>query len=135
MVDAKEIQFMYDSQAPAAAEGDLYISDFSAMESATGVLCAPLPPSVSELVMEEAFTANDVEDSALEAEPAPIEPDASTLPTSMQGVIGSSESLLEVYRVIDRVADTTCTILITGESGTGKELVARAVHRASQRDG
>jgi transcriptional regulator with PAS, ATPase and Fis domain len=57
----------------------------------------------------------------------------STLPKSMNGVVGMSESLVEVYRMVDRVADTTCTILITGESGTGKENVARAVHRSSQR--
>lgn len=58
----------------------------------------------------------------------------STLPKSMQhGVVGMSESLVEVYRMVDRVADTTCTILITGESGTGKENIARAVHRTSER--
>jgi transcriptional regulator with PAS, ATPase and Fis domain len=51
----------------------------------------------------------------------------------MTDVIGSSNSLVEVYEVIDRVADTECTVLITGESGTGKELVARAVHNASDR--
>lgn len=56
-------------------------------------------------------------------------------PRSMAGVIGCAESLVDVYRVVDRVADTTCTILITGESGTGKELVARAVHDASPRAG
>jgi transcriptional regulator with PAS, ATPase and Fis domain len=55
------------------------------------------------------------------------------LPRSMRGVIGNAESMLDVYRVIDRVADTSCTVLVTGESGTGKELVARAVHFASKR--
>ena len=65
-----------------------------------------------------------------EAKPAIRE---STLPKSMHGVVGMSEGLVEVYRMVDRVADTTCTILITGESGTGKENVARAVHRTSQR--
>ncbi len=55
------------------------------------------------------------------------------LPISMHGVIGLSESLVDVFRVIDRVADTMCTVLVTGESGTGKELVARAVHRTSLR--
>jgi transcriptional regulator with PAS, ATPase and Fis domain len=54
-------------------------------------------------------------------------------PRCMGGAIGSSEVLTDVYRVIDRVADTNCTVLITGESGTGKELVARAVHESSQR--
>jgi transcriptional regulator with PAS, ATPase and Fis domain len=51
----------------------------------------------------------------------------------MDGVVGHSEVLLDVFRVIDRVADTNCTVLITGESGTGKELVANAVHQASDR--
>jgi DNA-binding NtrC family response regulator len=54
-------------------------------------------------------------------------------PSSMQGVVGSAPSLIELYEVVDRVADTNCTVLITGESGTGKELVARAVHNASNR--
>jgi transcriptional regulator with PAS, ATPase and Fis domain len=54
-------------------------------------------------------------------------------PRSMEGVVGSSDVLKELYRVVDRVADTNCTVLITGESGTGKELIARAVHAASPR--
>jgi DNA-binding NtrC family response regulator len=43
--------------------------------------------------------------------------------------------LVDIYKVIDKVADTDCTVLVTGESGTGKELVARAVHSASKRSG
>jgi transcriptional regulator with PAS, ATPase and Fis domain len=54
-------------------------------------------------------------------------------PHSMAGVIGESEQILDVYRMVDRVAPSMCTVLITGESGTGKELVARAVHNASGR--
>ena len=54
-------------------------------------------------------------------------------PRSMAHVIGDADSLMEVYRVIDRVAATSCTILVTGESGTGKELVARAIHETSPR--
>jgi DNA-binding NtrC family response regulator len=49
------------------------------------------------------------------------------------GIIGESERILEVYAVLDRVADTPTTVLITGESGTGKELVARALHENSSR--
>jgi transcriptional regulator with PAS, ATPase and Fis domain len=55
------------------------------------------------------------------------------LPRSMTGVIGNSAALIDVYKMIDRVADTDCTVLVTGESGTGKELVARAIHGASLR--
>src|SRR3954466_2150361 len=49
------------------------------------------------------------------------------------GIIGQSPSILELYAVLDRVADTPTTVLITGESGTGKELVARALHESSSR--
>lgn len=48
-------------------------------------------------------------------------------------MIGRSRELLRVFAVIDRVADTPSTVLISGESGTGKELVARALHENSSR--
>jgi DNA-binding NtrC family response regulator len=48
-------------------------------------------------------------------------------------IIGQSAPMLEVYEVIERVADTPSTVLITGESGTGKELIARALHENSAR--
>src|ERR1019366_10087793 len=48
-------------------------------------------------------------------------------------LIGTSNGMLDVYRLIDGVATTHSTILILGESGTGKELVARAIHANSPR--
>ena len=45
-----------------------------------------------------------------------------------QNVVGQSEALRQVLGVVERVADTDSTVLITGESGTGKELIARALH-------
>ncbi|HSG26882.1 MAG TPA: sigma-54 dependent transcriptional regulator [Candidatus Krumholzibacterium sp.] len=47
--------------------------------------------------------------------------------------IGESEAIQHVFSLIDKVAGTDANILITGENGTGKELVARAIHRRSQR--
>ena len=48
-------------------------------------------------------------------------------------IIGQSEPMRAVYDVIEKVADTPSTVLITGESGTGKELIARALHENSAR--
>jgi two-component system response regulator PilR (NtrC family) len=48
-------------------------------------------------------------------------------------IIGRSEAMLEVFRMIETVARTNSTILLTGESGTGKGLVAQAVHYHSLR--
>jgi len=48
-------------------------------------------------------------------------------------LIGQSAPMNEVYQVIDKVADTPSTVLLTGESGTGKELIARALHENSSR--
>ncbi len=50
-----------------------------------------------------------------------------------ENIVGISEKMQEVYRLILRVAPTNSTVLITGESGTGKELIARAIHFHSLR--
>ena len=48
-------------------------------------------------------------------------------------IIGSSPPVLHMLKVIQKVAKTDANVLITGENGTGKELVAREIHRKSQR--
>ncbi len=48
-------------------------------------------------------------------------------------MIASSPKMIEIYKVISRVAPTDATVLIEGETGTGKELIARMLHRYSQR--
>jgi transcriptional regulator with GAF, ATPase, and Fis domain len=56
--------------------------------------------------------------------------------TSMfEEIVGTSPALQTVLSRISKVAPSDCTVLITGETGTGKELVARAIHRCSQRSG
>ncbi|HEV2837145.1 MAG TPA: sigma-54 dependent transcriptional regulator [Pyrinomonadaceae bacterium] len=50
-------------------------------------------------------------------------------------IIGRSDLMQEVFRLVEQVAPARSTVLITGESGTGKELIAKAIHEASTRAG
>lgn len=59
---------------------------------------------------------------------------ATSLPATGR-LIGSSGAMMEVFKMIGKVAETDSTVLICGESGTGKELVAEAIHNYSQRSG
>lgn len=54
-------------------------------------------------------------------------------PQPVDGIIGRSSKMIELYKLISKVATVTGTVLITGESGTGKELVARTIHKNSDR--
>lgn len=48
-------------------------------------------------------------------------------------MIGSSPQMIEIYKVVSRVAPTDATVLIEGETGTGKEMIARMIHNHSHR--
>ncbi|HEV2105356.1 MAG TPA: sigma-54 dependent transcriptional regulator [Candidatus Eisenbacteria bacterium] len=50
-----------------------------------------------------------------------------------KAIIGSSEEIVRVFKMVDKVADSEATIMIQGESGTGKELIAREIHYRSRR--
>ncbi|HXW85489.1 MAG TPA: sigma-54 dependent transcriptional regulator [Candidatus Binataceae bacterium] len=51
----------------------------------------------------------------------------------IEGIVGQDPTMLEIVRLVRRVAPSNSTVLIQGESGTGKEVVARAIHRFSPR--
>jgi two-component system response regulator HydG len=103
--------------------GETSVERVLAAERAGAVALFPHPPE------EERIRA---ELSPIQNEPGEVlvpEPKAS--PDDF--VVGSSPALMDVFRVVARVAPTTATVLITGESGTGKEVVARALHTQSDR--
>src|SRR5690349_3435996 len=52
---------------------------------------------------------------------------------SLGSLVGPSKKMQEIFRLIELVAPSTASVLITGASGTGKELVARTIHELSQR--
>jgi len=52
---------------------------------------------------------------------------------TLEDMVGQSQAMLNIYKMIGRVAERDITVLVNGESGTGKELVARAIHSNSMR--
>jgi len=86
----------------------------------TDLLSLPLRREDFQRVLQRIQTANDEQEIPL----PPVQPD---LPGSA-AMVGQHASMLEVYKLVARVAPNVATVLILGESGTGKEVVARAIH-------
>ena len=54
----------------------------------------------------------------------------------LENIVGTAPEMSKIFEIVESVADTRATVLVTGESGTGKSLIARAIHRcSSRRDG
>ncbi len=54
---------------------------------------------------------------------------------SFPEIVGESSQMRKIFKIVETVAETAYTVLITGESGTGKELIAKAIHSRSDRAG
>jgi DNA-binding NtrC family response regulator len=94
---------------------------------ATDYVCKPITPEKVRRIVQEAREQVDLtrQESALEEQFGEV--------FSLEGMIGRSPRMLEVFDLVRRVAPHLRTALITGETGTGKELVARALHKLSPR--
>jgi two-component system NtrC family response regulator len=86
----------------------------------------PVDTDTLQLLVERAFNMAE-----LENENRRLQSLASDSP--LDGIVAASEGMLQVCRMIEKVAPTNVTTLLLGESGTGKELLARALHRLSPR--
>ncbi|HJZ84176.1 MAG TPA: sigma-54 dependent transcriptional regulator [Polyangia bacterium] len=82
-----------------------------------------------KLVVHKALATFDLSRKTT-ATPAKVEPGR-----GRYQLVGRSAAIQQVFQIIEKVADTPSTVLITGESGTGKELIAKALHENSGRSG
>jgi len=86
----------------------------------------PIDPDVLSLIVDRAYQFYELEEEnrrlALEKRDSPLD-----------GIVGTSASILTACRLVEKVGPTDATSLVLGESGTGKELIAKALHRLSSR--
>jgi DNA-binding NtrC family response regulator len=121
---------LYDPEARVVMiTGDYSIeSAVKAIQAgATDYLCKPITPEKVRKIVQETREQLDLtrREGTLEEQFAEV--------FSLEGMIGRSPKMLEVFDLVRRVAPHLRTALITGETGTGKELVARALHELSPR--
>lgn len=78
-------------------------------------------------VVRNVFDKRELVQEAVEMEPV------EALKTSTNRLVGKSEKMFDVFKLIGRISNTESTVMIIGESGTGKELVAKSIHENSYR--
>ncbi len=93
-------------------------------------LTKPFDKDEVRQVVSKALKTRQLAQEEATTEPLGVKKDE---PGARFGIIGQSPGLTDLYAVLERVADSPTTVLITGESGTGKELVARALHEHGAR--
>src|SRR5262245_57875859 len=133
--------FFSKGRPQPAKEGDQAICLLLALPSGSREGAALYGRCVRPLSAQQAKDLNALGDVAHLAHthqtsvPPPATGPKAAVPTvtSLPGMVFSSRAMAEVARNVERIKDSSSTILVTGESGSGKELIARAIHRLSRR--
>jgi two-component system NtrC family response regulator len=86
----------------------------------------PLDAGVLSIVVRRAFRIRELEEENWRLR-------EQTGAMALEGIVGVSDAMRALGRMIEKVAPTNATVLLLGDSGTGKELLARALHRLSGR--
>lgn len=85
----------------------------------------PLDLDVLRLIVSRAFRVHELEEENRKLRAQPASP--------LEGIVGASEAILKVCRLVEKVSTSNASVLLLGETGTGKELFAQALHRLSAR--
>lgn len=113
------------------AYGTVPIAVEAMKEGAFDFVLKPFPPELIEKLVERAISySSKMTKEVRSKEVREVEKDVQE-----KRLIWVSPKMAKICEIIDRVAPTKATVLITGESGTGKELVARLIHEKSGRKG
>lgn len=88
----------------------------------------PLDLDVLRLIVSRAFRVHELEEESRKFHALSRSP--------LEGIVGASDAIFNVCRLVERVSTSNASVLLLGETGTGKELFAKALHRLSaRRDG
>jgi two-component system response regulator PilR (NtrC family) len=135
--DGSGIDLLREVKAHNPAISFVMITAYTSTKSAVDALKAGAfdyitkPFDIDELriIVRKAVERKELEDENLHLRSALEEK------FTFSNIIGRSQKMQEIFSIVQRIAKTTSTVLISGESGTGKELIARAIHYNSSRRG
>jgi two-component system, NtrC family, response regulator PilR len=135
--DGSGIDFLKEVKAQTPAIAFIMITAYTSTKSAvealkagaTDYIAKPFDVEELKIIVRKAGERKELEDENLHLRSALEER------FTFSNIIGKSPKMQEIFSIVQRIARTTSTVLISGESGTGKELIARAIHYNSGRRG